>query len=479
VVEFAVDTNVGSPAGSERRGPFAPVLRNRPTERHLLYWLAGVAALLLIGTVVSVVALHAALEEIRLISQSHETIARLRSANLALADVETGFRAFLLDGDARNLAIVPPAKASAWNHLKRARTLLESEGTQVAQVDSLKALAEARLSEIEQVVAERKRGPLSTGRMTDVISRGREELEQFHDLVGALLTANERNIGDRARAVGTAANARTAGLGAIAGLVLLMLWGGFTVVRRGLALRRAAEADLQAAKAATEAANRELEAFSYSIAHDLRSPLHVVIGFSEVLMDREAENLTPLARSHLQDIHATAMQMSGLIDALLAFSRAARAELHCTRVDVTALAAQELASLRQAEPRRYVETRVAPGVVVWGDPALLRIVLANLLGNAWKFTTKRSDARIEVELWTARGNLGFRVRDNGAGFDPAKADRLFVPFRRLHDAQSYPGTGIGLATVERIVRRHGGTIDAHGELGVGAQFTVLLPPAPA
>jgi PAS domain S-box-containing protein len=239
--------------------------------------------------------------------------------------------------------------------------------------------------------------------------------------------------------------------------------------------------------AALEAANRELEAFSYSVSHDLRAPLRAIDGFTRVLMEDHAPQLDDEGKRYLQRVGAAARRMNELIEDLLALSRVTRAELHLLAVDLSRTAQAVAAELQKAEPERAVEFVITPALEAFGDARLLRIVLENLLGNAWKYTSKQSRARIEFgelrseetrgghsEVRNSQSEIVFFVRDNGAGFDMQYAERLFVPFQRLHDSSEFEGTGIGLATVQRIVHRHGGRVWAEGAPGRGATFFFTL-----
>lgn len=226
-------------------------------------------------------------------------------------------------------------------------------------------------------------------------------------------------------------------------------------------------------------ANRELEAFSYSVAHDLRAPLRGMNGFAQVLLQDHAHQLDEEGRDALREIHENAARMGALIDALLSLSRVSRSELRREAVDLSALAAEVLERMARREPHRVVEARVEPGLQAQIDPRLARTLLDNLLANAWKFTARRPDARIEfAACGDDEGRPAFAVRDNGAGFDMAYAGRLFEPFRRLHTVDEFPGTGIGLATAQRIVHRHGGRIWAQGAPGEGAVFRFTLADTP-
>lgn len=224
-----------------------------------------------------------------------------------------------------------------------------------------------------------------------------------------------------------------------------------------------------------EAANRELESFAYSVSHDLRAPLRALDGFSQVLIEDYADKIDGQGQDYLQRIRAAAQRMGQLIDDILQLSRLTRGQLQRQAVDLTAMAADVAEELHKREPARTVETVLAPGLAAHGDPRLLRVVLDNLLGNAWKFTGRQAVARIELGALEGAGGPTFFVRDNGVGFDPQYAGKLFGAFQRLHSADEFPGTGIGLATVQRIVHRHGGKVWAESAVGQGATFFFTLP----
>jgi PAS domain S-box-containing protein len=223
-----------------------------------------------------------------------------------------------------------------------------------------------------------------------------------------------------------------------------------------------------------EAANRELEAFSYSVSHDLRAPLRSIDGFSSALLEDYADKLDDEGLSHLNRIRAATQRMSQLIDDLLELARVSRSEMRTEPVDLSAIANGILAELSKADPSRQVECVVEKNLVGHGDQRLLSLVLENLLGNAWKFTSKTPRAKIEFAATVQDGERFYFVRDNGAGFDMAYAEKLFGAFQRLHSLSEFPGTGVGLATVQRIIRRHGGRVSAVGAQGKGATFSFTL-----
>ncbi len=222
------------------------------------------------------------------------------------------------------------------------------------------------------------------------------------------------------------------------------------------------------------AANRELEAFSYSVSHDLRGSLEIINGFSHILLVEYGDKLEPTGKDCVQQINVATRRMAELIEDLLNLSRVSTASMHREKVDLTAIAHSIADQLCRREPSRNIEFVIHDCLTVEGDSRLLRIVLENLLGNAWKYTSHHQRGRIEFGCEDRRGRTIFFVRDDGAGFDPGLTERLFKPFQRLHATSEFPGTGIGLATVQRIISRHGGEVWAEGEVQRGATFHFTL-----
>jgi signal transduction histidine kinase len=236
----------------------------------------------------------------------------------------------------------------------------------------------------------------------------------------------------------------------------------------------AANQELEATNQELEASNKELETFSYSVSHDLRTPLRSIDGFSHMLIEDYADELDDEGRDHLRRVRAGAQRMGEIIDALLGLTRLTRGEMRRETVDLSAMASEISEDLRRAQPEREVECLITDGLVANGDARLLKVALENLLGNAWKFTGGEAHAKIEFGAVRHDGTLAYFVRDNGAGFNEAYAGKLFGPFQRLHRTDEFEGTGIGLTTVQRIVHRHGGKIWAEGEVGRGATFYFTL-----
>jgi signal transduction histidine kinase len=241
-----------------------------------------------------------------------------------------------------------------------------------------------------------------------------------------------------------------------------------------LAERKRVEEQLAQHTVTLEATNRELETFSYSVSHDLRSPLRSIDGFSLALLEDCADQLDEEGKAYLHRIRGASQRMAQLIDALLALSRLTRSKISYGLVDLSALARAISSSFAEMEPERQVEFVIANGLAANGDEKLLRAMLENLLGNAWKFTSKSSQARIEFGVTEHSGKPAFFIRDNGVGFNMGYVDKLFGAFQRLHSDTEFEGTGIGLATVQRIVHRHGGAIWAEGTVGQGATFYFTL-----
>jgi PAS domain S-box-containing protein len=244
---------------------------------------------------------------------------------------------------------------------------------------------------------------------------------------------------------------------------------------RDVTKEKNAASELQKYAAELAAANRELEAFSYSVSHDLRAPLRSIDGFSQALIEDFGEQIGGDGADYLRRIRAAAQHMGRLIDDLLKLARVTRVDLRLETVDLSGMAEATFRTLAESDETRDVNWRVQPGLVARADPRLLQIVMTNLLENAWKFTGKINKAEIEFASRDVNGKTEYFVKDNGSGFDPAYAAKLFGAFQRLHAPTEFPGTGIGLATVQRIVTRHGGTTRAEGAVGQGATFAFTLP----
>ena len=251
---------------------------------------------------------------------------------------------------------------------------------------------------------------------------------------------------------------------------------GYLLIGTDNTARKRLEERVRHRTAELEATNKELEAFSYSVSHDLRDPLRSIDGFSQAFLEDFGPLVPPEGREDLQRVRHATQRMGQLIDDMLLLSRVTRREMHMEATDMSALAAEVAGELALGSPQRDVELSIEPGMTATGDPQLLRIVLVNLLGNAWKFTSRREHAHVSVgTVRDPEHGPAFFVHDDGAGFDLQYKDKLFVAFQRLHGQDEFPGTGIGLATVLRVARRHGGDVWAEGEIDRGATFYFTIP----
>jgi light-regulated signal transduction histidine kinase (bacteriophytochrome) len=235
-----------------------------------------------------------------------------------------------------------------------------------------------------------------------------------------------------------------------------------------------AEELLKENNAKLAATNKELEALSYSVSHDLRSPLRSIDGFSQALIEDYQEKLDETGQGYLKRLRSASQKMGELIDGILKLSRLTRSEMHHVPIDLSVLAGEIANRLQETQPERKVKFIIDKELTANGDPQLLRVLLENLLGNAWKFTSKKPKTQIEFSMDRNNGKKAYFIKDNGAGFDMTYADKLFGAFQRLHDAAEFPGTGIGLATAQRIIHRHGGAIWAEGAVDKGATFHFTL-----
>lgn len=259
-------------------------------------------------------------------------------------------------------------------------------------------------------------------------------------------------------------------------------WGDAEMLRARVRVqirrRQSEDEDRRALTAELERKNNELEALSYSVSHDLRAPLRAIDGFSRALIEDCADKLDGNGLSYLNRVRGAAQRMAELIDDMLQLSKVTRAELSRQKLDLSSLAREIMDDMQRQDPDRHVALRIEDGLVAEADARLMRIVLENLLGNAWKFTQETGAATIELGM-TTDGEPAYFVRDNGAGFDMTHVDKLFRPFQRLHTEEQYPGNGIGLAATQRVIDRHGGRVWARGEVGAGAVFYFTLPPPKA
>jgi len=400
-----------------------------------------------------------------------------------LVDSETAARGFVITGEEYFIEQHMTVRGSVQTKINLLFELTSDNPRQQTRLQEVRELAKERIDVSDQMIRLQK-----IGRHGDAVGvvrsgSGKALTDRIRERIAAIKTEERALLTVR---VSEAENAFTFTRRIIVlgdALTILLLVFAFVLLVRNEARLRQHNAIVERlndeiTRNATqiEAANEELEAFSYSVSHDLRAPLRAVDGFSQAVLEDYAGRLDDQGKDYLNRVRAATQRMGYLIDDMLTLSRVTRVEMQRGTVDLSALAADVFAELQKSEPERKVDWRIEPGLIAQGDAQLLRVALVNLLGNAWKFTGKTATARIEFgAMRNADNAMEFFVRDNGAGFDMAYADKLFGAFQRLHLASEFPGTGIGLATVQRIIHRHGGQVRGVGMPGQGATFYFTLP----
>jgi len=403
------------------------------------------------------------------VDRSHDTIEALDEVMARLGEAKSARRAYGLSGESSFREVYRNAAATIPVRLDEVERLVDDD-VQRQHLATLRPIVAGRLGGLQRQLAARdatgkdtQPDDSTTLANTKIDEAIRREVTAMVDAEHALLASREtesRSRFLRAEVIGVA--------GAIVAVGLLL--AAFRLLLREVRQRRRAEAKTRAALGSAEALNHELEAFAYSVSHDLRAPLRAIDGFSHAVLEDASERLDDDDKRNLERVRAASQRMAQLIDDLLGLSRVTRAPRRDEDVDLSAIAKASIDELREANPGRTFDVTIAPGLVAHGDSRLLRIVFDNLLGNAVKFTARRDVARIEV----GSADGAYFIRDDGVGFDAKYVGKLFGAFQRLHDNSEFTGTGIGLATVQRIVRRHGGRVWATGEVDHGATFWFTL-----
>ena len=409
------------------------------------------------------------------VAHSQEVLQMLGARLLVdLTEAQSARRGFVLSGDTFELERYQAAAGRIDADLDALDRLTKDHPMQQQRIDALKPLVAKRLALWRESVALNRAEGLQFERERQLMLEGRK----LNDLIRqdvATMQAAESAILERSRKQVQESARRTLLIlvtGTVASMVLLTVV--FVRLRREIGPRTRMEAELRQRTADLEAANKELESFSYSVSHDLRNPLGVIEGFSEILLEEYGSTLDDTAKGYVQRVRVVAAEMAQLIQDLLHFCLAQRAEIQHEQVDLTAIADEIVEELHEIEPDRQVTFVVARGLQAIGDRGLLDVVLRNLIGNAWKFTRRQPAARIEVGTVMQGDQTAYYVRDNGIGFDMEEASKIFGAFHRLPAAQEFGGSGIGLATVQRVIHRHGGRIWAEALLGRGATFYFTL-----
>lgn len=432
-----------------------------------------------------------AIDAVNARKMSHYTIIKVEDFLAHITDAETGQRGYLLTGRDSYLRPYQYAIKVLKLDLKELQRLLSYSPAQQKRLAAISPLLKIKLDELQYAIKLRQTQGLDAALKIVQTDRGQQAMSQIRLLARALESEENRVYQERDEAV--AKNFKeTVLFSSVAGFLglILLIFVYMLLIREmntrqkandklelEMVERRRVEAQnnelnrlLEKQIVTLGATNKELEAFAYSVSHDLRAPLRSIDGFSKMLLSKAKEKLDDSEQRYLNNVCENSQRMGELIDDLLKLSRLTRTEMEHTDVNLSAMAQEILSGYQKQEPVRHVEMKIMDNIVVNGDKNLLRVLLDNLLGNAWKFTGKKDIAVIEFGLKREGDKPVYYVRDNGAGFNMKYVEKLFGVFQRLHQMEEFPGTGIGLATVARIIHRHGGKIWAEGAINQGATF---------
>jgi signal transduction histidine kinase len=465
-----------SPASTLKTGWFIEWFSHWSIERRVLAGFGLVFAGIVVISAISYRNTTVLIENSRLDTKSYELVQLLGSVEDALGSAESGHRRYLVTGDESYLTSYRAVVERMPEYLRYLRSLTNEGGQQQDRVATLEQLIARQLEAEAGAITQRKKRGYEGVRHLALSGAAKNEIDGIHRLMTELDTVEQRAL--QARVAQSAASTKNTiallGLGAF--LQLILLASVYFLIHHDVTERRRVSTELQSRGELLQAANKELEAFSYSVSHDLRAPLRHIDGYATLLSKAAGEALNDKARRYLQTISGSAKQMGQLIDDLLVFSRMGRQDMLHTTVNLDQLIKTVLHDLRLDLQERTISWTMHPLPNVSGDPAMLRQVFINLVSNALKFTATRPEAKIEIGVAKqSPSEVEIFVRDNGVGFDMQYVDKLFGVFQRLHRNDEFEGTGIGLANVRRIIHRHGGRTWAEGVLDQGASFYFSLP----
>lgn len=413
------------------------------------------------------------------VDHTHRVIIQLNEVASTVTDAETYQRSYIITGQQPYLEPYTRALTSLDSKVEALKELTSDNYQQQQRINELEASVKTRLTTLADVIDKRNQEGFERAQQAIVSGRGKRQMEDIRRRVAEIETIEETLLASRkvSANASTTFTLATFGVGLTASFVLLLVV--FFLLNHQIAERREAEESVKRYADRLVAANKELEAFSYSTSHDLRAPLRHLAGYAELLQRNVAAQLDETAQRYIATIIESAHRMGKLIDHLLAFSRLGRAQIRMTDVNLGHIANEAINELQVEMKGREVALTVGELPQVTADPSLLRLVFTNLISNALKFTSKGQKAEVEIGCTERPGELIVFVKDNGAGFDMKYADKLFGVFQRLHRADEFEGTGIGLANVRRIINRHGGRTWAEGNVGVGATFYFSLSTNPS
>ena len=444
-------------------------------------WLTklGLAAAFLLLLLISFVTFYSVEQfanSSRLVGHTHLVIKQINQVVSDVKDAESAQRGYLITGDEVFLSAHHDVVIKLPNAIAALRTLTSDNPAQRDSIDVLQNLVDQEMRVLRlgiDTLAERS--AISNSEIMELVGgQGRLLMDQLHEQANSMISLEESLLLERAQQVES--EAKSTKLWILLGnlLALALLLSAFWLILWEIEHRKTAQREIEKSAAQLELTNKELESFSYSVSHDLRSPLRAIDGYSRMFEEDFADHLDDEGRRLLAVIRSSSKKMGQLIDDLLAFSRMGRKQLDTARVDMNALVDEVWADVcNSARTSLPLKKTVLPAA--WGDRALLRQVLMNLLANALKYSGKRTEPSVEITAKKTEHEVVYSVRDNGVGFDMRFYDKLFGVFQRLHTENEFPGTGVGLAIAKRVVIRHGGRIWAESKLDEYAVFSFSLP----
>lgn len=437
-------------------------------------WFMGALVILGVVAALSLLNTQKLRETNAWVAHTNRVIAGLDDLMVTILDAESGQRGFLITGIESYLNSYNSALVNLHAKTEAVRTLTSDNPEQQARIANLETSISARLFTLEEVIEKRRAEGLESAQLMVLHGTGKIQMEQIRSQISEIKQIELQLLAMRqARATSsTTRTLTTFGLGLVISFALLVFV--FYLLNHQIAERRAAEEAVHLYARQLEAANGELEAFSYSTSHDLRAPLRHLSGYAELLQRNCGARLDEKGIHYIRTIIESAQRMGNLIDHLLAFSRLGRAQMKLTEVNLEKVAQEAISELQIEMDGRTVAMTVGDLPRVSADPSLLRLVFTNLISNALKFTRQTNPAEVEIGCRQQQDEVVVFVKDNGSGFDMKYADKLFGVFQRLHSSDQFEGTGIGLANVRRIISRHGGRTWAEGAVGHGATFYFSL-----
>lgn len=445
-----------------------------PLEKKIDWGFALGLLILAIVCVVSYRTVTHLIETSRWVAQARELLIGLEEFDSSLKDAQRAERGYIITGDSRFLEPYQRALPELEGLRGRLRELTAQDPQMQPRLQRLEHLTATKLAEAGEAVSLRDSAGFLAAVELVKAGEGKRLMDQIHGHLDEMKAITKRDLTARLQA--NEAQARTARIVVVSGMffALALVVAANLLIRRDFAERKKADAALHKAYGDLEAVNKELEAFTYSVSHDLRAPLRHVDGFAKLLCEEFAPQLDATAQHYLSRIQGGTRQMAQLVDDLLNLARVGRQEVRRQVTGLNSLVTEVLSELKAEEQGRQIEWRIDSLPFVDCDPTLLKQVFSNLLSNALKFSRPRTTAIIEVGQVERNGQPAVFVRDNGVGFSMKYVDKLFGVFQRLHRAEDFEGTGVGLATVQRIVHKHGGQVWADAELDKGATFYFTL-----